>query len=376
MFTKRSIESLPVTGKMYTEKDTKVPGLVVLVSPKGAKTFYVYRWLNGRPERIKLGRFPQMTVEQARTQAQAINGEIAIGKDPASARRALRATPTFGETFQDFLDKKRTNAGKPLAPLTKYNYRVVSDLYLAPLMKLKLSQITPEVVRRIKIKSDSQNNQAKRILGSVFVWARNEGLTDVPNPASVIKSRHVPSRERFLQPAEVPAFLAAVDESPMRDLFLLLLLTGARRGNVCAMRWQDIDIGQAVWRIPHTKNGEAQNVPLVPEAMQILQARKSQKVIHSTWVFPSIGKTGHIIDPTKAWNAVLQKAGISNMRVHDLRRTLGSWQARQGASLTVIGKSLGHKSTSATQIYSRLDLDPVRHSVESATTALLDHKNK
>lgn len=91
------------------------------------------------------------------------------------------------------------------------------------------------------------------------------------------------------------------------------------------------------------------------------------------WVFPGTGKTGHLVTPRKAWLEVLEAAGLDeDLRIHDLRRTLGSWQARAGASLQVIGKSLGHKSQQATAIYSRLDLDPVRASVEGAVRDLME----
>jgi len=100
-----------------------------------------------------------------------------------------------------------------------------------------------------------------------------------------------------------------------------------------------------------------------------LRARQGSS--SSIWVFPGTGVTGHLVEPKKAWKRVLERAGISNLRIHDLRRTLGSWQAKTGASLVIVGKSLNHKSPSTTAIYARLDLDPVRESVERATGAML-----
>lgn len=84
-----------------------------------------------------------------------------------------------------------------------------------------------------------------------------------------------------------------------------------------------------------------------------------------------MSKTGHLKEPRKGWERILERAKISDLRIHDLRRTLGSWQAKTGASLSVIGKSLNHKHTATTAIYARLDLDPVRESVETATSAIL-----
>ena len=102
-------------------------------------------------------------------------------------------------------------------------------------------------------------------------------------------------------------------------------------------------------------------------------------VTNDGFVFPSLSESGHITDPKKALTRVLERAGIPYGRkaencvtLHDLRRTLGSWQAATGASLTIIGKSLNHKSISATQIYARLGDDPVRRSVNAATDAILE----
>ena len=373
MFTKRHLESLEPTGKLYSVKDEKTSGLVLMVTPKGAKTFYWYRWLAGRPERVKLGTFPAMTIEQARKKADKLNGAVAADQNPAEVKRALRGEPTFAEVFADFIKEKRNRSGKPLSPRTISDYQDLLKYQLAGIAKLKLSQVTPDKLRALRIQSDAQNNRAKAVISSVFNWAAKEGITNVLNPAGAMNHKFIKSRERFLQPAELPVFLAAVESSRLRDFFLLLLLTGARRSNVQAMRWQDLDLEHGVWTIPKTKNGDALSLPLVPQAVEILKARMTERALNGAWVFPSHGKTGHLVTPRKAWLEILANAGLSeDLRIHDLRRTLGSWQARAGASLPVIGKSLGHKSQQATAIYARLDLDPVRASVEQATAAMIE----
>ena len=92
---------------------------------------------------------------------------------------------------------------------------------------------------------------------------------------------------------------------------------------------------------------------------------------HGEYVFPGDGRSGHLKEPKRGWLRILKNADVGNLRIHDLRRTLGSWQAKTGASLTIIGKSLNHKSLQATAIYARLDLDPVRASIDKATQAIL-----
>ncbi len=135
------------------------------------------------------------------------------------------------------------------------------------------------------------------------------------------------------------------------------------------MRWKEIDFDRAEWRIPDTKNRTPQLVPLVPEVIEILNRRQAGST--SDYVFSGSGKSGHLMEPKKGWQRILKAAKLTNLRIHDLRRTLGSWQARTGASLSVIGKSLNHKSFQSTAIYARLDIDPVRESMNKATDAIL-----
>ncbi len=376
-FTKTALERLQPSVKQESYQDATVRGLILLVYPTGGKTFFVYRRIDGRPERIKLGTFPQMTIEQARKRAELVNGTIAEKQNPAAVRRAVKEEPTFGEVLADFIKKKRSRSGKPLSPRTVEDYQALLANHLTSLSKLKLSQITTDRLRSLKIESAAQNNRARAVISSVFNWARSEGITDVENPATAIKSRFIKSRERFLQPSELPRFMAAIKDSRLGDFFLLALFTGARKTNLQEMRWQDLDLEDAVWKIPKTKNGDGLLIPLIPAALQLIKKRASEKLLDAIWVFPGTGKTGHLVAPRKAWLEILDKAGLDeHLRIHDLRRTLGSWQARSGASLTVIGKSLGHRSLQATAIYSRLDIDPVRASVEQAATAMVESSMK
>jgi integrase len=141
------------------------------------------------------------------------------------------------------------------------------------------------------------------------------------------------------------------------------------------MRWDEINFGDATWTIPATKqkNGISQVLPLVSEALELLKARRPS--VHSEWVFPAraVSKTGHLTEPKRGWERVCQRAKLSNLRIHDLRRSLGSWQAKQGHSLIIIGKTLNHQSPQSTAIYSRLDVEPVRHAMQDAVSAMRSH---
>ena len=150
-------------------------------------------------------------------------------------------------------------------------------------------------------------------------------------------------------------------------------MTGARRGNVLSMQWKDISLELQVWTIERTKNGEPHSLPLNHETILVLQNRfKNNKKIKSKWVFPrNDNPKKHITDPHRAWVRLKQRSGINDIRIHDLRRSLGSWQAMNGVTTTTIKNTLGHKSTIYTKIYERMNIDPVKRAVDKATGAML-----
>ncbi len=181
-------------------------------------------------------------------------------------------------------------------------------------------------------------------------------------------------RERFLNADELRRFLDALESETalFHDFFMLLLLTGARRGNVQAMRFDELNLELRTWRISTTKNHEPLTVHLPEQAVEILKQRQRERD-GNPWVFPGGKKNqqSHLKEPKSAWDRVCKRAKLSDVRIHDLRRTMGSWQAASGTSLHIIGKSLGHKTAAATRIYARLDLEPVRQAVDIAVAAMM-----
>jgi len=428
-FTKTALSSLvpPEQGKRLAVYDTEVPKLAMRITAAGARTFYVVKRAGASIAWVKLGSFPEMTIEQARVEAQKILGEFAAGANPATARRAIREEPSFTEVFEQFLVEKKKRDGTHIGEHTKRDYRDTLRIYMNSIKSKKLSHITRADIKAIHTKttkkSAAQADRALAIVSSVFNFATDQEIFSGINPASRIQKNPAPSRDRFAQKFELPQLFAAIAESSLADFFWLSLLTGARRSNVQEMAWRDIDLDARIWRIGMTKNGTPQNVTLSPEAVTILETRR-RETCGSQFVFPGEGKSGHLVEPKKAWTAILLRAGLrrlldhletlgkltaeerqqaeqqiahapvaaekhyrtladelgiepasyemTDLRIHDLRRTLGSWQAKTGASLPIIGKSLNHKTPQATAIYARLDLDPVRHSVETATQAMLE----
>ena len=383
-FTKEALQGLPTpeAGKRAVYLDAKTTGLQIRVTDTGVKTFSVYRRIKGgKPERITLGRFPTMTIEQARKQAARINAEIEEGSNPAEVKRAHRDEMTFADLFKEYGQRHGNK---------KRSWKTDQSLYANHLQSIaphKLTSVTREMISRILSDLDKAGkagatvNNIRALISSIFSRAIEWGYAS-NNPVSGIKTRSKVKRDRFLQADELPRFFKALAEEPnetLRDYILLALLTGARRANLLAMRWKEISLKESVWRIPDTKNGTPQNVTLSPEAAAILKARQESAEDGEEFVFPGIGESGHIEEPKKGVIRVMERAGIpygrntpDGVTLHDLRRTLGSWQAKTGASLAIIGKSLNHKSQQATAIYARLDLDPVRQSVNTATAAMLE----
>jgi len=130
-----------------------------------------------------------------------------------------------------------------------------------------------------------------------------------------------------------------------------------------------IDFDLNLWYIPITKNKESQTLPLTELAKRLLEDRHERRK-SDEWVFPSVSASGHVVEPKAGWRKFLKDAGLKDLRMHDLRRTLGSYMAMNNQSLQIIGKVLGHKSATATQIYSRLSSDPLKQAMEAAQASM------
>ena len=377
-FTKAVIGAAvaPERGRCYLH-DAKESGLVLQITAAGRKTFQLYKKHQGRPVRVTLGTWPETTVEQARKKAREAKVELAEGRNPNDGRRQERQEMTFAGLFDIYLERH----AKP----RKLTWDQDQDLYerhlSKPLGNKKLSAITRKDIAAIHSKIGKTHphtaNRALAVASSVFGRAVEFGLWERANPCLGIRKFPEQSRDRFLSGDELRRFFEALEQEPnetARDYLAVSLLTGARKSNVLSMKWDDIDLDAATWRIGRTKNGTPQTVALVEPVVELLRERKRQAT--SVFVFPGKGTSGHLMEPQKAWRRVCAAAGLDTTgergtRIHDLRRTMGSWQAKTGASLPIIGKSLNHKKPATTAIYARLDLDPVRSAMEKAATAML-----
>lgn len=420
-FTRKTLEALPAPVKRQIVHDTETRALVLEITPTGTKTFRLYRKVEGRPEKITLGRFnpklpdsreftqgtdllkvlltkPELNVRMARRLAEAVNVQLDSGRNVAETKREARGELTLGQMFERYMaehvEAKGIRTAKairelyerflgelPDHPVKKHGVKRTKAPFSVNWHNRKLSSIRPEEIRKLhtaagQVLAGSTANKIVDLLGVLYNKAIAWGEFTGPPPLAGIDLFAEAKRSRFLKAHEIPEFFSALEAEPSQDfadIVVLLLLAGARVGNTLSMRWADVDLKAAEWTVPGevSKNGEAMVVVLVPEALEVLKRRHDERAVGSEWVFPADSASGHLSYPRKRWLALLERAGIKDLRIHDLRRSLGSWQARTGASLHIIGKSLGHKSVQATQIYARLDMDPVREAVTRATDALL-----
>ena len=371
-FTKAVIGAAvaPEGGRCYLH-DEKESGLVLQITATGRKSFQLYKKHQGRPVRVTLGTWPEITVEQARKKAREAKVELADGRNPNDALRQERQEMTFADLFSQYMERH--------AKVRKRTWQEDQnqfDRYLGAFAKKKLSAITRKDVAALHGKigktAPTAANRLLALLSSVFGRAIEFGLWEGNNPCVAIRKFPEEARDRFLSKDELRRFFEVLEHYShdiARDTILVALLTGVRRSNVHEMKWADIDWEEATWRIGLTKNGTPQTVALVEPVIELLRERHRRAT--SVFVFPGRGRTGHYVEVKTAWKTLLKRAGIENARFHDLRRTMGSWQARTGASLPIIGKSLNHKSQSTTAIYARLDLDPARSAMEKAVDAML-----
>jgi integrase len=312
-----------------------------------------------------------MTADNAREKAEKMIGQIAEGKDPAQEIIDFKGEPTFQKLIE--LYRERHLPKKKSAK----NDEIQINAYLEDWKTRKLSDIRRKdaVALHLKVGEDHGHYSANRLIAllrKMFNLAQIWGIYQGDeNPATGIEMFSEKKRERFVRPDELPRLMAALKTEEnfyIRSAFLLCLLTGARKGEVLSMKWEDIDLARGVWRIPETKAGHSHLVPLPTPVRELLQ--KLPIIADNPYVFP--GRRGkHLVNINKSWNEIRAKAKLEDVRIHDLRRTVGSWLAGAGASLLLIGKVLNHSQPSTTAVYARLDVEPVRAALEANAQRML-----
>ncbi len=409
-------KALPPARGQTLMWDTQVKGFALRITPGGAKSFILDYRAEGRQRRITIGAWPDWTVAAARQTAKEMKREVDLGRDPMGERQAQREAPTVREMWERYAREHLPSK----AERSQADERMMWEKIILPRFgKMKVAQVTHEDVdalhrditeiRGTPIRANRTVEVLRKAFNLAIRWKWRED-----NPASGVRRNPEERRNRYLNRAEIAALAQALNEhsEPMSaNAIKLLMLTGARRGEVLGATWEMFDLENGVWTKPsaHTKQRKLHRVPLSDPAVQLLTEMKTAARAKaeaegrppSPYVFP--GPTGKPLTEIKrSWASVCRKAGLGeevpvldakgkpvldrkgnpktrfqpNVRIHDLRHSFASILVSAGASLPLIGQMLGHTQVQTTQRYAHLFDDPLRKAAETVGAFVLQNSEE
>jgi integrase len=369
----------PASGNRISY-DPSSRGLGLRVTSAGARAFIFNYRINGRERRMTIGDYgaDKLTLAAARKKAGQLRRKVEDGVDPL----ALREDARKGATVADLVSRVEEQHFHKLRPSTVAEYkRIISKYILPTLGGLKVADVTYTHVDTLhrKISKGGARYRANRtvaLLSKMFSLAIRWKVIAI-NPAKGIDKNQESARQTYLKPPELlrlSAALDAHDDQVAANILRLLLLTGARRGEVQSARWLDLDLDRALWIKPGstTKQKTEHRAVLSAPAVQLLRTLREAADENAVHVFPSTqGKTGHRTEIKKDWAALRDAAKLDpRTRIHDLRHSYASVLASAGQSLPIIGALLGHSNPKTTQRYSHLFDDPLRRATEAAAAVI------
>lgn len=381
-FTEKTVGALPIPTKeqglsIYYDTGT-TDGLSIRITYGGTKTYYFAMRFQGRTVQFKIGRVGDIKLVDARAKAHTYREQATKGEDPSRERKESLKDITLKQFYENVYKPEYSSVHKKAGSIK--NDDSIFNHWLNIFHTRTLLSITSNEIEKLhnKIKAERTPYTANRMLSLIkhmYGIAVKYGYVRIDaNPTEFLNKFPEKSRGRFLQSDELKQLFDALDKEPnevFKNYVLISLFSGIRRNNVLTLRWSNIDFKNGFIYLPETKNGESQQVPMSNQLKELLETMKA--TANSEWVIPSNkSASGHMEDPKRPWQDLLKRAGIEDLRLHDLRRTQGSYQAITGASMVVIGKSLGHKSQSATAVYARLSVDPVRDAMQRATDKMME----
>lgn len=390
--TARYLDQLQSHGQRYEVFDTLVPGLAIRVSASGRKTFTLYYRHHGRMRRLGLGRYPDVLLEKARKIATQHRGRIFDGADPAGEKQTEHAQDEH--TVQALYDLYRERKEEALRSWSEV--RRIMEREVLPVWKhrrvvdIRRRDVRELAERKARVAPIQANRVLQRV-SAMFTFAVDQDWIE-SNPAWRIKKpgrEH--SRDRVLTRDELRELWAALHETEatnpdgtpkprlsqaLNDMLVVMLLTAQRRGEVCTMRWSDVDLVTGWWTIPSesSKNADPHRVPLTPMVLDILKHRAKAEDCDERYVFSNRRATC-VADRAKKAAAVLCKGGVSfQFRAHDLRRTAASYMGEAGVDRFHIAHVLNHRSvthSTVTAIYDRYRYDKEKRAALETWAAVL-----
>lgn len=391
-FTKKALEQLPTPEKRQRVRDEGVSGLVLDLTPGGSRTFRVYKKIKGQPSpvTVTLGKFPNLSIEQARKQAVEAIHQISDGVNPnEEARAARKSRVTLDEVFQDY------SASRSLSETTLRGYRLVVNSYFKAYKSKPLASITEDVIKRehSRISSDSQAQAdlVMRVLRALFNFAkyeyrgRDNRILFEHNPVSILSHQRswnkVPRKHSRITRGQLPSWFNGVnslrDEGEpftvaVCDLLEMAILSGLRRSELLGLRWSQVNLQERTYYLTTTKNGDPLELPITDRVQSVLEQREAGRS-ESDYVFSAENEHGVIREPKKIIGKVREITGI-DFTLHDLRRTYTTTAESLGVGTYTIKRLLNHRTRrdDVTAGYVVLTPEELRESAQEIEDAILE----
>jgi integrase len=386
--TKTAVESQTPQKEAVILHDTEVSGFQAKVTPTGRRIYQVwYRTKEGKERRPKIGEHGVFTVQQARDRARVILGAVHKGEDPAAALQALKAAPSMEDLCGRYMSD-HAEIHKAASSISE-DASMIRNYILPFLGSTKVSSVTPIDVQKLHLNFKKFPHRANRLvalLSKMFGLAEQWGLRDPgTNPTRSIKLYKEERRQRFISIGELERLGDELDNSDrlfrkfsqdrgnrvgaelpqVTAFFRLLLLTGCRLNEIRTLRWEFIDWDNGLLRLPDTKTGLSIR-PLGRPALEYLTRLHEQSV--SEWVIPSMtDPTKPFVNIQKAWRRIRARCDLEDVRIHDIRHSLGATATGLGNSLPIIAKMLGHSQISTTSRYAHVADGPLRQATDQVS---------
>jgi len=361
----------PVGQKKIEYFDIAQRGFLLEVRCSGGKTYYQrYSDIRGRERQFKIGPADMLSLVAARRKGRAVVAEVLTGPtDPQDRRAELRTVPTLAEFVRDrYLPHIKSYKRSWTTDETVLRVHVLPVLSATFIDVLRADQIMA-IVQDMQKKgyASGTTNRVVIVLRHLFNLARKwrvPGVTE--NPTAGIALAPDVTRERFLSVEEMQRLIASIEQDENRiaaQAIMLLLLTGARRNEITQARWDYVDWDKRKLLVPLSKSGKPRTIALNNAALELLRRMRAE--IQGCYIVPS-GVTGapppSLFFP---WKRIRDRAGLPDLRLHDLRHSFASFLVNRGISLYVVQELLGHGHARYTQRYAHLLPDTLHEAAES-----------
>ncbi len=342
--------------------DSKQRGFLVEVRASGRKTYYQrYCDERARERQFKIGRADVLTTEKARRAGQSILAKALLGDNPQARRQELRAIPTLAE----FVGDKYLPFVKTYKRSWNTDETVLRIHVLPSLGRMALDEITAEHIIALVGQMQERgyaagtSNRVIMILRYLYNLAAKWKVPGVAtNPTRGIEMGRESERNRFLTREEAQQLVSAIAADENRtaaNAILLLMLTGARRNEVTQAKWEHVLWNERKLFVPLAKSGKPRWIALSPSALSLLQSLRKDAA--SEYIFPSAVTGRPCPSLWFPWRRIRARAGLADVRLHDLRHSFASFLVNEGVSLYVVQALLGHANARTTQRYAHLAND-------------------